>query len=124
MRDLVTDEDGFSLLELLVALAVLSLAIVPMIGGQTSSLRNAGRLQDKQLAMMVAENVAVEKTVQAAPPVPGFDRDRERQGGIDFEWSSTTRRLPGRRVLMISIDVKKVGGADVLATLQTARSLK
>jgi len=124
MMNARNNEAGFSLLELLVAMAILSLAIVPMIGNQASMLRNAADLQEKELAMMVAENVAILMTIQKEAPVAGLLSGTQEQGGISYEWTARNRKIPGQKMMMIAIDVKRPGDNSVLAALTTGRRVQ
>ena len=61
-------ESGFTLIEMLVALAIFSLAALALLrlGGATAA--NSARLHDQAMAQMVARNLAVETLTDPAPP--------------------------------------------------------
>jgi len=52
--------EGFSLLEILVALAVFALAAMALLNLSGESVRTAARVQDRTLGGIVADNVAAE----------------------------------------------------------------
>lgn len=54
---------GFSLVELLVALAVFSLAAMALLNLSGENTRSAARVEDRTLGGVVAENLAVEAAV-------------------------------------------------------------
>ena len=64
-------ETGFTLIEMLVALAIFSLAALALLrlGGATAA--NSARLQDQAMAQIVARNLAVEMLTDPAPPAFG-----------------------------------------------------
>lgn len=64
-------DGGFSLLELLVAMAVLSLAAVTLLDHQASAARMTGRVQEQALAAIVAENRLALLSAQEESPAIG-----------------------------------------------------
>ncbi len=110
----VLSEDGFSLLELLVAMAILSLAIIPMIATQTTALTSTVRLNERALAQIVAENVLTELTISEKAPNPGITSGNEQQAGMDFNWQATVGYLNQQPIASISISVTKQGNRNPL----------
>jgi general secretion pathway protein I len=53
-------ECGFTLLEMLVALAVFSLAALALLRLEGATVRQTGQLDERMLAQLVARNIAVE----------------------------------------------------------------
>ncbi|MBS4018594.1 type II secretion system minor pseudopilin GspI [Azonexus hydrophilus] len=79
-------EQGFTLLEILVALSILALGLaaasrVGMTAGET-----AYSLRDRLLAGWVAENHAAWLHATRAWPDPGSSTGNTRMGGHDFAW--------------------------------------
>lgn len=80
---------GFTLLEVLVALAIFALVAASVLGVSARSLQTAARLEDKTLAMWVAENQLTD--MQLAPGAPSSGNQ---QGQVDFasrqwQWQSS-----------------------------------
>jgi len=65
----MVERRGFTLIEMLVALAVFSLAALALLNLSGESTRSAARVQARTLAGVVAENIAVEAMVSARLPV-------------------------------------------------------
>lgn len=103
----VKAEDGFSLLELLVAIAILSLAVILMIDSQSTALRSASLLNEKALAEMVAENALTELSSSEIPPQIGTIRGTEYQAGIAFDWQANISRITAQNILTISVSVSQ-----------------
>ena len=64
-------EAGFTLLEMLVALAVFSLAALALLRLEGATVRQTGELDERMLAQLVARNLAVETLTDPAPPPLG-----------------------------------------------------
>lgn len=101
-------EAGFSLIEVMVALAIFGLAAVALIRLQGVSLASAATLSDRQYAGIVARNQALEAMLSATPPTP--DRGRERAGLRDWAWRRTISPGPDPGTQLIRVEVVGDGG--------------
>ena len=109
MFRLLKSDDGFSLLELLVAMAILSLAVIPMIATQSTALRSANRLTEKTLARMVGENALTDFITSDISPGFGTIRGSGIQAGMDFDWQAHIGPIRGQKILQISLSVSRHG---------------
>ena len=78
--------NGFTLVEVLVALAIISIALLAALrvaGGGTSSV---GELRARLLAGWVAENILAEQRARGEWPSLGILNGTQRQGSIEFAW--------------------------------------
>lgn len=85
-RKLYAKHSGFTLIEVLVALAIISIALIASLrvaGGGTNSV---AELRARLLAGWVAENILAEQRARGAWLPLGMQRGTERQGGIEFAW--------------------------------------
>ena len=110
-------EEGFSLLELLVAVAVLSMAIVPMLANQNQSLRNAAILHERALGQMVAENIIAYLTTAEPNLTPGPIQGQQAQAGIMFKWQGAVTEPGDNNFLMINLKVLHPEHGRELASL-------
>jgi len=110
-------EQGFTLIEMLVALAIFSLAALALLrlGGATAA--NSARLQEQAIAQMVARNVAVETLTDPAPPAFGVQTGAAVNGGRRWLWTRTTARSPEARIQQIRIEVANPAGGPGRANL-------
>jgi general secretion pathway protein I len=101
----VPSKNGFTLIEMLVALAIFSLAALALLrlGGATAV--NSARLNDQALAQMVARNLAVETLTDPAPPPFGIGGGDVINGGRRWRWIRTVTRSPEARIVQIEIAV-------------------
>lgn len=103
--------NGFTLLEIMVALAIFSLAALAMVRLQGYSVRSTGDLGDSSLAWQVARNVAVEILSNPAPPTLGETDGEEVNGGQNWRWTAATEKTDDARLLRIDISVVGTGNA-------------
>lgn len=103
--------NGFTLLEIMVALAIFSLAALAMVRLQGYSVRSTSDLRDSGMAWQVARNVAVEILSDPTPPTLGETRGEEVNGGQNWIWTATTSPTDDSRLITVDIDVVGTGDA-------------
>ena len=114
-------EAGFTLIEMLVALAIFSLAALALLrlGGATAT--NSARLQDQAIAQIVARNIAVETLTDPEPPPFGTVTGEAVNAGRRWIWTRSTGRSPEARIQQIEIRVTDTAGGPGQATLTIFR---
>jgi general secretion pathway protein I len=105
--------NGFTLLEIMVALAIFSLAALAMVRLQGYSVRSTSNLSDSNMAWQVARNVAVEILSNPTPPTLGETRGEELNGGQNWKWTATTNSTDDSRLVIVEIDVVGTGNAAI-----------
>lgn len=112
-----TREQGFTLIEMLVALAIFSLAALALLrlGGATAT--NSARLNDQAIAQIVADNVAAEVLTDPEPPPFGVQTGEAINAGRRWAWSRQTSRSPEARIQQIEIRVSDPAGGPGRASL-------
>ena len=82
---------GFTLLETLVAVAVLGTAVAAAMGVLSTSLRNVGRAEDYQRAVLLARAQMNELLA-----LPSWSDGQAWRGkwGSDFRWTARAQRVP------------------------------
>jgi len=110
-------QQGFTLIEMLVALAIFSLAALALLrlGGATAT--NSARLESQALAQILADNIAAETLTDPEPPAYGTLRGSSVNGGRRWRWSRTVARSPEARIQQISILVEPEEGGPGRAAL-------
>jgi general secretion pathway protein I len=117
--------NGFTLLEIMVALAIFSLAALAMVRLQGYSVRSTANLGDSSMAWQVARNVAVEILSNPAPPTLGETGGEEVNGGQNWRWTATTRKTDDARLVTVDINVVGTGNAALRkAQLTIARPVE
>lgn len=113
----IASDDGFSLIELLVAVSILALAAVSLLESQTQAISITSQLEQQSLASIVAENRLNLALGLIEEPVPGTRSGSENQMGMDFRWQETVRPAPGGDLTIIEVTVS----TDDRQALQLAR---
>ena len=115
------NEAGFTLIEMLVALAIFSLAALALLrlGGATAA--NSARLHDQALAQIVARNLAVELLSDPEPPPFGTLAGEAVNGGRRWLWTRNVARSPEARIQQIEIEVVGEAGGPGRASLTLFR---
>ncbi|HEU0043771.1 type II secretion system minor pseudopilin GspI [Sphingomonas sp.] len=103
-------EHGFTLLEILVALAVFSLAALALIRLQSASIRGVTVLDRTLVANMVARNVALEAVTGALAPVRGTTQGVEANGGQTWRWTRTVAPTGDARIMRVDVSVVAADG--------------
>jgi general secretion pathway protein I len=103
---------GFTLLEVLVALAVLALtmgAVIKAVGGYTA---NQAYLRDRTLATWVARNVLVEQQVEDAWPSVGELKGTTETGGREWRWLGTVSQTDEEDLRRLDVEVRPIDAED------------
>ena len=108
-------ERGFTLLEMLVALAVFSLAALALVRLQGVTLRSAADLDSKALGQIVARNLMVKVQTDPLPPSIGEADGDVTNGGRRWHWSRVVKPTDDRRLLQVDLTVDGQPGASPVA---------
>lgn len=94
---------GFTLLEVLVALAIFALVAASVLTATARSLQIAARLEDKTLAMWIADNRLSEMQLAREPVADGREQGEVAFAGRRWQWQSeveATSEADMRRVTL------------------------
>lgn len=111
---------GFTLIEMLVALAVFSLAALALLRLEGATSANTARLQEQAMAQIVARNIAIETLTDPAAPAFGSEAGQAVNGGRRWSWARLVARSPEPRIQMITVTVRSQSGPEA-ATLTIFR---
>lgn len=101
---------GFTLIEMMVALAVFSLAALALIRLEGATIRGAATLDTTLMAQMVARNIAIEAMTDARPPTIGTATGTEANGGRNWAWTRVVEPTGDARILRIDVTVLDPAG--------------
>lgn len=103
---------GFTLLEVMVALAVIAIGLGAVISEASRNTRNAGLLQDKTLAHWVAMNKVVEFQVSDEWPGAGEQKGDVEMAGREWYWKVIIINTMDERVRRMDVEVRTDAGSE------------
>ncbi len=99
---------GFTLLEVMVALAVLAISLGALTKGVSVYLDNAAYLQDRTFATWVAENRATELQILQSWPKPDTTKGTSQMAGREWYWVQTVTTIEDRpEIRQVRIEVMR-----------------
>jgi len=117
-------DPGFSLLEVVVAIAVFSLGALATLNVLGQSGRNAEVDEARVIAGVVAENRIAEVMAMSRPPPMGVTQGTETALARDWDWEMQVGPSPEPRILRIEVRVREAGRNHVLAEFSSFRSAR
>ncbi len=96
---------GFTLLELLVALAILSIVALTALKNNSSMIANASYLRDKTLAHWVAMNKAAELRLAGQLVVDDGEKGKTIMAERRWSWQVTGKATPDPYIQLVDIEV-------------------
>jgi general secretion pathway protein I len=100
---------GFTLIEVLIALAIVALAVGALLGTLTSAASNISYLHDKTLAEWVALNHLTEVRISQIMPDKGKRTGYSELGGIRWQWEQEVTELPIKGMFRIDVRARSTG---------------
>lgn len=112
---------GFSLLELMVALAIFALLVAGLLSLAGESTRTLVFVEEDVLGGLVAENVAAEARLLAPGAVAMAAQGVERLGEREWRWRRSAAATGSEGLVRIDIDVRRPDDDGVVATASVFR---
>jgi general secretion pathway protein I len=97
---------GFTLLEILVALAVIAIALAAIVGETVQRLGNAARLTDRTLAHWVAMNQVTTQQLSTSWPAVGVTTGSVELANREWFWSLKISATEDADVRRIDVEVR------------------
>lgn len=105
---------GFTLIEVLVALAIVAIALAAGTQAVSALTRNAQRQSDVMLAQLCAENELVKARLARQMPAVGSATLVCNQAGVDFGVTISTTQTLNPNFRRVDVQVRDASDASVL----------
>lgn len=105
--------NGFTLIEIMVALAVFSLAVLALLRLESATIRGARVLDDSLIGGIVARNVANDAVTEARSPVAGRTSGSEVDAGRTWNWERQVTPTGNASIVRIDVAVSNRAGQVV-----------
>ncbi|ADE10734.1 type II secretion system minor pseudopilin GspI [Sideroxydans lithotrophicus] len=96
---------GFTLLEVLVALAILAIAMAAVSRTASSSIQHVEALRTRVIAGWVAQNRLALHQARNDWPAPGIQSGEEKQAGLSYPWKEEVIATPNPTMRRIVVSV-------------------
>ena len=113
-------QHGFSLLEVIIAIAVLAFAMTALVEGAGRGAFNANHLKEKTLAHWVALNKIAEYQLQPTWPAVGLQKGTYDMANFDWRWEARVTETEDKNVRRLEMDVRMGPNAKSAMTKVTA----
>lgn len=102
---------GFTLVEILAAVAVLAIALAAIVSGMARYADSASRLKEKTIALWVAHNRLTDVELEPQWPDLGDSNGDAELAGVEWRWQMNVKETPDPQVRRITVEVR-LKGAD------------
>ena len=97
---------GFTLIEVMLAMAVFSVAGIAILGTADTNTRNLGHLESKILASWVASNQLVETTLDTSWPPKNKKKGKVELAGQEWFWQQKVIKTTDKDMRAIVMEVR------------------
>lgn len=96
---------GFSLLEMLVALAIVSIGLIAALRATGVGTEGAGEYRDRMLALWLAQNIVAERSARRDWPTPDVASNEEEFAGRRFVVRQEIKTTPNPQFRRLEVSV-------------------
>ena len=115
-----TANHGFTLIEILVALVILAIALAALMDSMNTVARNGVALQERTLALWIAEDVLNESRIANNWPATGVTNGKRKLDEKNWPWQVYIEQTPETDIFKATINVFHPNDEEhVLAALTT-----
>jgi len=107
---------GFTLLEVLLAMAVFAIAGVSLLGAAGNNFTNIGHLETKMLANWVASNQLVDSSLKQNWPPKNNEKGHVEMAGREWYWQQKVIKTTDKDMRAIVMEVRLAEGDEQALT--------
>lgn len=100
---------GFTLIEVLVAVAVIAIALGAILASMARFADNAGSLKERTFAVFVAHNRLAEIELEPVFPAIGNSDGEAEMGGTKWHWDAEVLETPDPNLRRVDVRVQAPG---------------
>jgi len=103
---------GFTLVEILVSLAIMSIVLGVMVQSAGASAANASRLRDRTIAQWVASNRIAEMRIAGTFPDAGSKTGKSEMLGQVWFWKTIVQKVEDDDLRRVDVQIRRDEGAN------------
>lgn len=104
-------QHGFTLMEILVALAIIAIVLGALVQAAGSSAANAGRIRDKTVAQWVASNRLAEMQLSGTFPETGAKSGEAEMLGQTWYWKTRVQEVEDDDLRRVDVEIRETEDA-------------
>ena len=105
-------QGGFTLLEVMLAMAVFAVAGVALISASGNNARNLSQLEQQMFSQWVASNQLVNATLENTWPPKNNRTGTEEMAGREWHWHIKVLQTPDNNMKALQVEVRLAKGLD------------
>jgi len=109
--------DGFTLVEILVALVIVAIAFAGILGVVGQAAESSGSLRDRTFAMWLAQNRLAQHQLEKDWPSIGTRSGTSDYVGNEWQWEEQIQTSVHKHIRRIEIHVRRKDEDHIMATL-------
>jgi len=103
---------GFTLLEVMLAMAVFAVAGVALIGAAGNNARNLSQLEQQMFSQWIASNQLVNASLDSTWPPKNNRSGTEEMAGREWHWRMKVLKTPDKNMKAIEVEVRLDDGQE------------
>lgn len=111
-------QSGFTLIEVLMALAIIALSVGTAMRATSAAVSNNGDVRDRMMARWVGKNELARLQMAPALPALGTLSGEAMQGNVGFAWNASINSTPNPSFRKVEIIVRRQQETRSLVTIQ------
>lgn len=117
MKSVPDSQRGFTLIEVMVALAIAALSLGAVAAAVSQMVESATAMQRRTYASWIAQNQIAEMRLANVLPEVGEESDEVEFAGREWTWRATISETSVENLFRVDVEVSVAGSDDVIRTV-------